>query len=64
MLGFSPDRIRKRIQAVYELDTRREVRQSYKNEQVQSLYREYLGQPGSHRAHELLHTRYAARPRR
>jgi len=64
MLGFSPQAIRQRIQAIYELDTRREVRQSYRNEQVQSLYREYLGEPGSHKAHELLHTRYGARPRR
>jgi NADH:ubiquinone oxidoreductase subunit E len=40
------------------LDTKREVRQSYKNEQVMSLYRTYLHEPGSQRAHELLHTRY------
>jgi iron-only hydrogenase group A len=62
--GYDPDRIRRRIQAIYELDTRREVRQSYRNEQVMSLYRDFLEKPGSHRAHELLHTRYGERPRR
>jgi iron-only hydrogenase group A len=64
LLGYDPDRIRRRIQAIYELDTRREVRQSYRNDQVMSLYRDFLGEPGSHRAHELLHTRYGERHRR
>ena len=63
-MGYDPDRIRRRIQAIYELDTRREVRQSYRNDQVMSLYRDFLGEPGSHRAHELLHTRYGERHRR
>ena len=64
MLGYDPDRIRQRIRAIYELDTRREVRQSYRNQQVMSLYRDYLERPGSPKAHELLHTRYGDRSRR
>jgi NADP-reducing hydrogenase subunit HndD len=64
LLGYDPDRIRRRIQAIYELDTRREVRQSYRNAQVMSLYRDFLEKPGSERAHELLHTRYGERLRR
>ena len=29
--------------------------------QMQALYKEYLGEPGGHKAHELLHTSYVAR---
>jgi len=64
LLGYDLDRVRRRIQAIYELDSRREVRQSYRNDQVMSLYRDFLGEPGSHLAHELLHTRYGERHRR
>ena len=31
------------------------------NPQVKALYEEYLGEPNSHKAHELLHTHYHAR---
>jgi NADH-quinone oxidoreductase subunit G/NADP-reducing hydrogenase subunit HndD len=62
--GLERERIRQRIQSIYELDRTRPIRQSYKNPQIQTLYREYLEKPGSHRAHELLHTRYEPRSRR
>jgi len=29
---------------------------------VKEVY-EYLGKPGSHKAHEILHTKYQARPK-
>jgi NADP-reducing hydrogenase subunit HndD len=61
--GLDTERILKRIQSLYELDRSRPIRQSYKNPHIQDLYREYLQSPGSHRAHELLHTRYERRGR-
>ena len=51
----------KRANALYSEDERQELRQSHKNPQVQQLYDEFLGRPNSHKAHELLHTHYAAR---
>mmetsp|Transcript_30593 Transcript_30593/g.86517 ORF Transcript_30593/g.86517 Transcript_30593/m.86517 type:complete len:373 (+) Transcript_30593:137-1255(+) len=34
------------------------IRQSHKNPEVQQLYKEFLGEPNGHLAHELLHTYY------
>jgi NADH-quinone oxidoreductase subunit G/NADP-reducing hydrogenase subunit HndD len=61
--GLEKERIRQRIQSLYELDRTRPIRQSYRNPQIQALYKDYLEKPGSHRAHELLHTRYERRNR-
>ena len=51
----------KRAQALYSEDERQTLRQSHKNPQIVELYEKYLGEPNSHKAHELLHTTYAAR---
>ena len=51
----------KRAAALYSEDERSTIRQSYRNTQIQQLYDEFLGEPNSHRAHELLHTHYTAR---
>ena len=54
--------IQKRAAALYSEDERQVIRQSHNNPQIQALYEEFLGEPNSHKAHELLHTTYAARP--
>lgn len=51
----------KRAAALYSEDERQVLRQSHKNPQVKALYDEFLGEPNSHKAHELLHTTYAPR---
>lgn len=51
----------KRAAALYREDEGKEIRVSHKNEQVQKLYEEFLVEPNSHLAHELLHTSYHAR---
>ena len=51
----------KRAAALYSEDERQSVRQSHNNPQIKALYDEFLGKPNSHKAHELLHTGYAAR---
>ena len=51
----------KRAQALYSEDERQTLRQSHNNPQIKALYAEFLGEPNSHKAHELLHTSYAAR---
>jgi NADP-reducing hydrogenase subunit HndD len=61
MFGYDPQRVAERIKSIYALEKKRAVRLSYKNPAITSVYKEYLGEPGSHRAHELLHTEYAPR---
>ena len=34
---------------------------SYKNPAITAVYKEFFEKPGSHKAHELLHTGYAPR---
>ena len=53
----------KRAQALYSEDERQTLRQSHNNTQIQQLYKEFLGEPNSHKAHDLLHTHYQARER-
>lgn len=47
-----------RAEGLYVEDAQLELRCSHKNTDVQKLYKEYLEKPGSHKAHELLHTTY------
>lgn len=51
-------RIEKRRQALYAIDEKATIRKSHLNPAIQRLYREYLGKPGGHKSHELLHTKY------
>ena len=50
--------VQKRAQVLYDLDKGKAVRRSHLNKDVQRLYEEFLGQPGSHTSHHLLHTTY------
>ena len=50
--------VQKRAQVLYDLDKGKAVRRSHLNKDVQRLYEEFLGQPGSHTSHHLLHTSY------
>lgn len=50
-----------RAKALYSEDASKTVRKSHKNPEIKKLYDEYLGEPNSHKAHELLHTHYYAR---
>lgn len=48
----------KRAKTLYDEDKDLPLRQSHNNPQIQDLYKDYLGEIGGHRAHELLHTHY------
>jgi iron-only hydrogenase group A len=50
-----------RTKALYLEDEGKVLRQSHENEQVMRLYKEFLGEPNGHLAHELLHTHYTDR---
>lgn len=47
-----------RGEQLYALDAARPLRFSHENPQVQTLYREYMGAPLSHKAHALLHSEH------
>ena len=50
-----------RAKALYDYDAANTLRCSHENPDIQELYKSYLGEPGSHKAHELLHTTYIKR---
>ena len=50
-----------RAAALYAEDEGKVLRKSHENPSIQLLYKEYLGEPNGHKAHELLHTHYAKR---
>ncbi|MGB4230187.1 MAG: NADH-dependent [FeFe] hydrogenase, group A6 [Bacteroidales bacterium] len=52
-----------RAEGIYSEDKNLPLRKSHDNPEVMQLYEEYLGQPNSHKAHELLHTHYFPRKR-
>ena len=50
-----------RAAVLYNDDVTCDVRKSHENSAVKKLYEEFLGEPNSHKAHELLHTHYVKR---
>lgn len=51
----------KRANALYSIDEKSVIRKSHENPVLQKIYKEYLGELGGHKAHELLHTEYFKR---
>ena len=52
---------KKRAEGLYSIDEKSQFRKSHENPAVKKIYDEYLEKPGSHKAHELLHTSYVER---
>ncbi len=52
---------KKRSDSLYDIDEKSVIRKSHENPYVKKSYEEYLGEPGGHIAHELLHTTYKSR---
>lgn len=50
-----------RAKALYAEDKSSKIRKSHENPDMDLLYSEYFEKPGSHKAHELLHTTYTKR---
>ena len=50
-----------RAAGLYAEDEAKAIRKSHENPDIIKVYEEYLGKPGSHKAHDLLHTTYTAR---
>lgn len=56
-----PERVRERMQSLYEIDRNASLRVAHENQSIAALYRDHLGKPGSREAHHLLHTTYSPR---
>jgi iron only hydrogenase large subunit-like protein len=50
--------IKLRQNALYNIDSAKTLRKSHENPAIKELYKEFLGEPGSHVSHNLLHTKY------
>ena len=50
-----------RSKAIYEADKTMPIRKSHQNPAIKVVYDEFFGKPGSHVAHEVLHTSYVER---
>ncbi|MGM0566717.1 MAG: NADH-dependent [FeFe] hydrogenase, group A6 [Bacteroidota bacterium] len=59
----SPEIREERARAIYEEDESMPVRKSHENPEIQSIYADFLGEPLSHKSHDLLHTHYKPRKR-
>ncbi len=51
----------KRAAVLYNIDANMPLRLSHENPAIKELYDTFLGEPNSHKAHELLHTKYVKR---
>ena len=46
------------MRGLYLEDASKPLRMSHNNPDIKKLYEEFLGEPGSEKAHHLLHTKY------
>ncbi|MFA6947941.1 MAG: NADH-dependent [FeFe] hydrogenase, group A6 [Eubacteriales bacterium] len=65
---FQPAKVRAQIDlravraaVLYDSDKRNDIRKSHENSEVKSLYDKFFEKPGSHIAHQILHTSYIKR---
>ncbi|MCL2805595.1 MAG: NADH-dependent [FeFe] hydrogenase, group A6 [Treponema sp.] len=60
--GCTDDVRKQRTAGIYNDDEKSQYRCSHQNPFINQVYKEFLGEPGGHKAHELLHTKYIERP--
>lgn len=58
---LDPELLRARARALYTIDEAKVLRRSHESPALKEIYADFLGEPGSEKAHELLHTQYHAR---
>jgi len=62
-INFDSEYIDKRRKAIFDCDKQLQLHKSQENPYIKEVYQTILGEPGSHKAHELLHTHYNGRKR-
>lgn len=55
------DLVKERGKALYSYDVANQKRKSHESDFIKEVYANYFGEPGSHKAHEILHTSYVDR---
>lgn len=58
---LDPHILRKRADVLYQIDKGKKLRKSRDNPAIKKVYDDFLGEPGSAKAHDLLHTTYEAK---
>lgn len=53
-----------RAAALYNDDAGKTIRKSHENPMIKEIYKDYFEKPGSHKAHEVLHTTYVDRSKK
>lgn len=60
---FTDENVRKkRVAGIYTDDQKSVVRCSHDNPEIKQIYKDFLGEPLSHKSHKLLHTKYTPLP--
>jgi len=57
-INSKPEKIIERMLTMYDIDSKNEIRRSHENESIKTLYKEFLIEPNSETAHNILHTHY------
>lgn len=57
----SKETLLQRRKSMYNIDKNKSLRKSHENPEIIKLYKEYLGEPCSHKAEEILHTTYTSK---
>ena len=60
--GCTDDIRKQRASGIYSDDEKSQYRCSHHNPFITQVYKEFLGEPNGHKAHELLHTKYVELP--
>lgn len=60
-IKMDEEAVKQRMMSLYKIDEKESIKVSHKNPDVMKLYAEFLGEPLSHKSHELLHTHYQER---
>jgi len=59
--GTDVGKVKMRTHELYNIDDTEKLRVSHANPEIVLIYKEFLGEPNSHKSHELLHTHYQQR---
>jgi iron-only hydrogenase group A len=59
--GTDIGKVKIRTQSLYHIDETEALRTSHANPEIIRIYKEFFGEPNSHKAHDLLHTHYHKR---
>jgi len=60
-ISNNPDIKKRRAEAIYREDAGKPIRKSHENPEITAIYKDFLGEPNSEKAHHLLHTEYCDR---